>query len=105
MFYAKRSNVIINIFEQDIKKYLDLGYDITDLNGKVLYEAVPNDTPSLKRAFVRHTRQIKTQKQQIEQLQAMVKELTVKLEDLTPKTVQDEVPAKPKRTRKTTVTE
>lgn len=101
MYQAIRGNVIINIFEQDIEKYLNLGYNITDMNGKLMYEAVPNDTTTLKRAFERHKKQIKLQQTQIEQLQAEVKELTAKLNDkqaIVEPAVETE---KPKRVRKT----
>lgn len=95
MYQAIRSNVVINIQETDVEKYLNLGYNITDMSGKVLFEAIPNDTNSLKRAFVRHTAQIKQQAVQIAQLQALVKELQSK-------PVAETVTEKPKRTHKTT---
>lgn len=60
MLYAERGNRVKQISEQDIPKYVEQGYTITDGQGTVIKETVPTDLPSLKLAYDKHIKEIES---------------------------------------------
>lgn len=71
-YKVKRGNVSLKVTKQEADKYFDMGYNVYDLNGKLIKEAIPKDIPTLQQAFMTH-------KKKIEELEAQVKELKAKL--------------------------
>ena len=72
MLYAKKSNRVQPIAESDVQHFLNLGYNITDAQGNILLEAMPEDVISLKVAFKRHVDEIATAKQVIKEYEAQI---------------------------------
>lgn len=78
MLFAQKGNRVQPISEVEVQRYLNLGYNITDEKGKILYEAVPDDIISLKTAFKRHINEIESLRKQIVEigeLKAEIKKL------------------------------
>lgn len=65
MVYAERGNRVKQISEQDIQKYVEQGYVITDGMGTVIKETVPTDIASLKLEYNKHIAEIETLKKAI----------------------------------------
>lgn len=71
MAIVERGNVVLRIADDDIQRYLDKGYSVTDGYGNVLKQAIPNDIGELQRLVIK-------QQSEIESLNAKIKELTEK---------------------------
>ena len=69
MVRIERGNVVLKVQEHEVKRYLMLGYNVTDNTGKVLREAIPNDLGTLQKYYVEH-------KKKIEELESIVAKLT-----------------------------
>lgn len=69
MVRIERGNVVLKVQEHEVQRYLLLGYNVTDDNGKVLQEAMPNDVGTLQKYYVEH-------KKKIDELEATVAKLT-----------------------------
>lgn len=69
MVRIERGNVVLKVQEHEVQRYLKLGYNVTDDEGKVLREALPNDLGTLQKFYVEH-------KKRIEELEAIVAKLT-----------------------------
>ena len=69
MVRIERGNVVLKVQEYEVQRYLKLGYNVTDDEGKILKEALPNDLGTLQRFYVEH-------KKRIEELEAIVAKLT-----------------------------
>lgn len=69
MVRIERGNVVLKVQEHEVQRYLTLGYNVTDDNGNVLKEALPNDLGTLQRYYVEN-------KKRIEELEAIVAKLT-----------------------------
>ena len=69
MVRIERGNVVLKVQEHEVQRYLKLGYNVTDDEGKILKEALPNDLGTLQRFYVEH-------KKRIEELEAIVAKLT-----------------------------
>jgi hypothetical protein len=69
MVRIERGNVVLKVQEHEVQRYLALGYNVTDDNGNVLKEAIPNDIGTLQRHYVE-------QKKRIEELESIVAKLT-----------------------------
>ena len=65
MVYAERGNRVKQISEQDIQKYVEQGYIITDGRGTVIKETVPTDLSELKLEYNKHLAEIESLKQAI----------------------------------------
>ena len=66
MLYAERGNRVKQISEQDIQKYVEQGYVITDGRGTVIKETVPTDLSALKLEYNKHIAEIESLKKAIE---------------------------------------
>lgn len=69
MVRVERGNVVLKVQDYEVQRYLTLGYNVTDDNGTVLKEALPNDVGTLQRYYIE-------QKKKIEELEAIVAKLT-----------------------------
>lgn len=69
MVRIERGNVVLKVQEHEVQRYLLLGYNVTDEQGNVLKEAMPNDLGTLQKYYVEH-------KKKIEELEAIVAKLT-----------------------------
>ena len=69
MVRIERGNVVLKVQDYEVPRYLKLGYNVTDDEGKILKEALPNDVGTLQRFYVEH-------KKRIEELEAIVAKLT-----------------------------
>lgn len=68
MKYVKRANVVLEVKDDSVPYYLNLGYDVIDNNGNVVQKAVPNDLGTLRKFYVEA-------KEKIEKLEARIAEL------------------------------
>lgn len=69
MVRVERGNVVLKVKEYEVQRYLSLGYNVTDDNGNVLKEAIPNDVGTLQKHYVEH-------KKRIAELEEIVAKLT-----------------------------
>lgn len=74
MVKIQRANTILDIDDEDVSKYVNLGYNVIDDKGNIIQEAIPNDVGVLQRAYIEHRRKI-------EHLENEIKELRVRLQD------------------------
>lgn len=73
MVAVQRYNVILEIDDEELDKYMSLGYNQIDINtGEILHEAIPTDVNVLKLKYQEH-------KEKIAELEQQVKDLTAKL--------------------------
>ena len=69
MVRIERGNVVLKVQEHEVQRYLTLGYNVTDNDGNILQEAIPNDVGTLQKYYIEH-------KRKIEELEDMVAKLT-----------------------------
>ena len=65
---VERGNVVLRVPEDNVQRYIDQGYVLTDGEGNIVQQGIPRDIGLLQKAFVEHM-------QLIEKLQAEIKEL------------------------------
>lgn len=58
MAKVQRGNVVLRVEEFEVKRYLQLGYNLVDESGKVLQEAIPHDFTTLQRCYLEQTAKI-----------------------------------------------
>lgn len=71
----QRNNVVLRVDEEDVPRYLNLGYNLTDDQGNIIKAALPQDLGTLQLMYIK-------QQQQIANLETTVAELTQKLTEL-----------------------
>ena len=49
---VKRANVVLEVDDDSVQHYLDLGYSVIDEQGKVLVQAIPSDLGELRKFYV-----------------------------------------------------
>ena len=69
MVRIERGNVVLKVQEHEVQRYLNMGYNVTDDNGNILKEAIPNDVGTLQKHYLES-------KKRIEELEAIVAKLT-----------------------------
>ena len=69
MVRIERGNVVLKVQDYEVSRYLKMGYNVTDENGKVLQESIPNDLGTLQKHYI-------DSKKKIEELEAIVAKLT-----------------------------
>jgi len=74
MIYAEKGNRVRQINENDVDRYVELGYKITDGNGTLIKNCVPTDVAELKLAYVEHVKQIEELKALVLSLQSTAKQ-------------------------------
>lgn len=72
MTRVERGNVVLRVEDDEVQHYLQLGYNVTDDNGKVITASIPNDVGTLQKFYLEHTTRIT-------ELENQVAELTQKL--------------------------
>lgn len=72
---VQRANVILDVPEEWVDRYLDEGYDVIDDKGNVIKKSIPRDLGTLQKAYMDHVRKI-------EELESEIKELKTKAEQL-----------------------
>lgn len=75
MTIVEKGNVVLEIKDSEVERYLDLGYNVTDGKGNIIKESIPTDLGSLRKAYMEHTEEIKALKAKIEQLQNPVQQV------------------------------
>lgn len=70
MLKARKANVVLKIEDDEVKRYLDLGWNVYDTKGHLVKEAIPSDLGVLKMAYVNHTNEIAKLKAEIAKLKA-----------------------------------
>lgn len=58
MARVQRGNVVLKVEDWEVKRYLQLGYNLTDATGSVIEEAMPHDPGALQKAYIEHTAKI-----------------------------------------------
>ena len=59
MMTVKKANVFLDIEDEDLQKYLNLGYCQVDPNtGAILTACIPTDVGELQVAYTQHTKKI-----------------------------------------------
>lgn len=74
MAYVRRANVVLDVKESEVQRFVDMGYDLLDDNGFVVSKSVPNDTAALRKAFMDH-------EAEISKLNAIIDGLKAELEE------------------------
>lgn len=81
MAIVERDNVVLEIKDTEVGRYLDLGYNVTDGKGNILKESIPTDVRLLQKLYIENTQQIEALQKQIEQLKAeLTKSNSVKVD-------------------------
>ena len=65
---VQRANVVLQISEALVDRYIDQGYDVIDANGNVIKASIPRDLGTLQRAYVDQLQEIDALKKEIERL-------------------------------------
>ena len=65
---VERGNVVLEIPEDYVQRYIDRGFNLLDKNGKVIKASIPNDIGTLQKAFVEHIEEIKELRAKLAQL-------------------------------------
>ena len=68
-YYVRRGNVLLEVNENTLEKYLADGFDLVDTSGKVLKHGAPNDPTALKKRYEEQTKEIENLKAQVEALE------------------------------------
>lgn len=77
MATVEKGNVVLTVNDEEIDRYLSMGYNVIDEQGKVVKACVPTDLGALRAAYVSHTETIKRQQAEIEELKARLNGGTV----------------------------
>lgn len=72
MVQVKRANVVMRIPDSEVKRYLDMGYDILDDEGNVITKTVPTDIGTLQKAFKDMQREIAELERENKELRAQL---------------------------------
>ena len=88
MARVQRGNVILRVSDDEVQRYLNMGYDLTTPTGKVIQSAIPNDLGTLQTAYIDHTARIA-------ELEAEIARLTAELSAERAKKPKTTAPKKP----------
>ena len=72
---VERGNVVLQVPEFDVQRFIDQGYNLTDGHGNILQASVPRDLGTLQKLYLEHTEKIRTLEDTIQKLKAQIKEL------------------------------
>lgn len=67
MAIVERGNVVLEVSDDDIQRYIDKGYNLTDGHGTVIIKAIPNQVGELQSLVLK-------QEQEIEELKKLLEE-------------------------------
>lgn len=65
---VQRANVVLEISESLVDRYIDQGYNVIDAEGNVIKASIPKDVGTLQKAYVDHLQEIEKLKVEIGQL-------------------------------------
>lgn len=74
MAKIQRGNVVLRVKDEEVQRYMTLGYNLVDEDGNILQAAIPNDFGVLRKAYIDHTAKIA-------ELEETVAKLTKELAD------------------------
>lgn len=80
MARVERGNVVLHINDDEVERYLRMGFNLTNAVGNVITNAVPHDTTALQKAYIES-------QQKIEELEDTVAKLTAELDTYKSKAV------------------
>ena len=75
MVLMQRANVLLDVEDAEVDRYLAKGYNLVDNAGNIVKEAKPHDVTALTAAYVKHEQEIAQLKAENEKLTAQVKKL------------------------------
>ena len=76
MTYIQRANVILEVKDDQVERYVNEGYNVIDVNtGKILIESVPKDITGLTKAYNEHIETIKKLQEENTKLTSEIKKL------------------------------
>lgn len=93
-----KGNVVLRVDDSQMDYYVSKGFTAKTLDGKILKEAVPTDTESLKKACVDAQKENEALKNKIAALEAEIESLKSQLNEAQTQPIIPE--DKPKRTRR-----
>ena len=97
MAIVERGNVVLEVSDDDIQRYIDKGFNLTDGHGHILQEAIPNDIGALQKLVVTQKNEIDELKRQIEKYKS---NLVIPLQNDEIEIIDDQIEQKPKRGRR-----
>lgn len=71
---VERANVVLQVTENEVEKYLNKGFNLVDEAGHILKECMPNDIGTLRKAYSDHIAQIKALESENASLKAQLAE-------------------------------
>lgn len=69
MVTVQRGNVVLQVSDDSVTKYMNLGYNVIDNKGNVVEECVPTDLGTLQKHFIESKKKIAELEEQLAQLQ------------------------------------
>lgn len=69
MVTVQRGNVVLQVADDSVTKYMNLGYNVIDDKGNVIEECIPIDLGTLQKHFIESKKRIAELEEQLAQLQ------------------------------------
>lgn len=70
MKYVKRANVVLEVKDDTVPYYLNLGYNVIDEQGRIVQEAIPSDVGTLRKFYIEAKAKIKELEDRIAELES-----------------------------------
>ena len=87
----RKANKVLRVSENEVAKYIAIGYDVIDNKGNVVQASVPHDPNILQKAFIDNQATISALKDEVTQLRVAVAQLTAERDTLLQKSLQSHV--------------
>lgn len=72
---VERGNVVLQVPEFDVQRFIDQGYNLIDGHGNIIQASVPRDLGTLQKLYMEHTEKIKTLEKTILELNDQIEML------------------------------
>ena len=72
---VERGNVVLQVPEFDVQRFIDQGYNLTDGHGNIIHASVPRDLGTLQKLYMEHTEKLKTLEKTILELNDQIEML------------------------------
>lgn len=72
MARVERGNVVLNVKDDAVQHYLNLGYNLTDENGNIIKKSIPTNLGELQALYLEHTQKIAEMEDTIAKLTAQL---------------------------------
>ena len=72
MVMVQRDNVVLEIKEDAVDRYLAMGYNVIDSKGNVIKKTIPNDVKTLQKEYKEHLDKIKELENKVVELQEQI---------------------------------